>query len=158
MKTVRQITIFFVFVLILSGCKKHDEVSQPDKITSVKQQIAGEWELTGGVYIMYDENGKISYTENLPFESPAPWYDFRNPETLYLSDRYGRQALAYKISIIDNKTIRIDIAATSYDIAKTFDITAINDKNMTWVNDQRFDNPGPGFASRVYTEYNFTKR
>lgn len=52
----------------------------------------------------------------------------------------------------------MDIAATDFDIAKTFEITKINETSMTWVIDQRYDHPGPGFASRVYTEYNFTKR
>ncbi|WP_145861061.1 hypothetical protein [Pedobacter suwonensis] len=153
-----KIFIFLGFTLMLFSCKKAKEVSQPDKLTLLKQQVSGEWELTGGVYIMYDETGKISYTEKLPFETPAPWYDFKNPETLYLSDRHGRQALAYKISISDDMVQRMDIAATDFDIAKTFDITKINETSMTWVIDQRYDHPGPGFASRVYTEYNFTKR
>ncbi|MBE5318804.1 hypothetical protein IM793_06545 [Pedobacter sp. MR2016-19] len=150
--------ILLAFVLLFSGCKKHDEVPQQDQLTLLKQKVSGEWEFTKGVYMEYDETGKVSYTENLPFESPKPWYDFRNPEILYLSDRYGRQAIGYKISISDNNISRIEIGEKSYDIAHTFNITNITDTNMTWVLEQRFDNAGPGFVSRVYTEYNFTKQ
>lgn len=141
-----------------TGCKKRTDPPATDKLTVLKQQAAGEWELRTGVYIEYDETGKESYRHGLPAESPAPWYDLRQPDILYLTDRHGREGIAYKLSVSADGVSRIEIAASSYDISKTFDITMINATNMTWVHDERFKDAGPGFLSRVYTEYNFTKR
>lgn len=150
--------LILFFVLGIVGCKKHTSEPPPDKLTLLKQQVTGEWELTKGVYIEYDDTGKVSYSQNLPNESPLPWYDLRKADKLYIADRHGREELGYSLTISNDGISRIKIEASSWDISRTYDITTISANAMTWVIDQRNPDAGPGFLSRVYTEYNFTKR
>ena len=147
-----------VFALCATACKKRDNKPEPDKLTVLKQQVSGEWEITSGVYREYDQEGKIWYTENLPFENPAPWYDLRKADILYVNDRHGREGLAYTVFIADDGTAHIKIAASSWDISRTYQLKITGAGQMSWIQDQRFPNEGPNTLSRVYTQYDFTKR
>lgn len=157
-KEKRTLLLFLLAALFfVSACKKKS-APEPDQLTQLKANLTGEWEVTKGLYMEYDETGKVSYTENDPQGSPAPWYDFRNAETLYLSDRHGREAIRYTVFVAADGTASIKLAETSIDISRTYTITRLTANEMTWVSDQRFSDVKPGFSSRVYLEYNFRKR
>lgn len=148
--------ILLLLLAVVPACKKKSP--QPDEMTQMKNNFKGEWEMTKTSYTEYDQAGAVSFTDNKLPGPPAPWYDFRNGETLYRSDNHGREAIRYTLSLNTSGTSSIQLAETSWDISQTYTITKLTANEMVWVQDKRFTDGGPNTLSRVYIEHVFAKR
>ncbi|MEH3112396.1 hypothetical protein [Pedobacter terrae] len=152
-KTLLLLTLLLTTSLIIPSCKKKgvgDE--RPETAASLKINVLGKWELTKGITTYYGVNGQVINQEDMSGSKPAPVWDFRDNDMLYLNDDRGEKTFNYKVSIDANGNSRL-IIDTVYD----FNINVIDKSSMKLFLDHKLPDNQQGDIRKETIEIEFKK-
>ncbi|WP_412469151.1 hypothetical protein [Pedobacter sp. KLB.chiD] len=137
--------------LIISSCKKNGVGEEkPETAASVKFKLLGRWELTKELTTYYGANGEVISQQDQSGNKPAPVWDFRDNDILYLNDGYREKMFNYQVSVDANGNAKLYIDKV-YDL----DVYFVGGSGMKFFSERKSTE---GNIRRETLELEFKKR